>query len=60
MKDKQHTPGTAFGTGRPATGRSHPITIRVSDEALKILAAVKNKSEFIDYLIINAYKVIQL
>lgn len=60
MKDKHHTPGTAFGTGRPATGRSHPITIRVSEEALKILAAVKNKSEFIDYLIINAYKVIQL
>lgn len=60
MKDKQRTPGTAFGTGRPATGRTHPITIRVSDEALKILATVKNKSEFIDYLIINANKVIQL
>lgn len=51
MNDKQHTPGTAFGTGRPATGRTHPITIRVSDEALKILTAVKNKSEYIDTLI---------
>lgn len=60
MKDKEQQPGTAFGTGRPATGRTHPITIRISDEALKILAAVKNKSEFIDYLIINANKVIQL
>lgn len=52
--------GTKFGTGRPATGRTHPITIRVSDEALKILTTVKNKSEFIDYLIVNAHKVIQL
>lgn len=52
--------GSAFGTGRPATGRTHPITIRVSNEALKILAAVKNKSEYIDNLIINADKVIQL
>lgn len=60
MKDKEQQPGTAFGTGRPATGRTHPITIRVSAEAQKILAAVKNKSEFIDYLIINANKVIQL
>lgn len=60
MKDKEQQPGTAFGTGRPATGRTHPITIRISDEALKILAAMKNKSEFIDYLIINANKVIQL
>lgn len=42
---------TAFGTGRPATGRTHPITIRVSDEALKILTAIKNKSEYIDTLI---------
>lgn len=53
-------PGTAFGTGRPATGRTNPITIRVSDEALKILAAVKNKSEYIDNLLINASKDNQL
>ena len=51
MNDKQHTPGTAFGTGRPATGRTHPITIRVSDEAFKILGHIKNKSEYIDTLI---------
>lgn len=60
MKDKNQQPGTAFGTGRPATGRTHPITIRVSDEALSILAAVRNKSKFIDYLIINASKIMQL
>ena len=51
MNDKQHTPGTAFGTGRPATGRTHPITIRVSDEAFEILGHVRNKSEYIDTLI---------
>ena len=51
MNDKQHTPGTAFGTGRPATGRTHPITIRVSDEAFGILRLVKNKSGYIDTLI---------
>lgn len=51
MNDKQHTPGTAFGTGRPATGRSHPVTIRVSDEAFEILGHVRNKSEYIDTLI---------
>lgn len=54
--DNKQQPGTAFGTGRPATGRTHPITIRVSDEALEILAAVKNKSELIDHLIINQVK----
>ena len=51
MNDKQHTPGTAFGTGRPATGRTHPVTIRVSDEAFEILGNVRNKSEYIDTLI---------
>ena len=60
VKKERQQPGTAFGTGRPATGRTHPITIRISDEALKILAAVKNRSEFIDYLIINASKISQL
>ena len=44
VKTETKTPGTAYGTGRPATGRSHPITVRVSAEALKIPAAVKNKS----------------
>lgn len=51
MNDKQNTPGTAFGTGRPATGRTHPITIRVSDEAFKILGHIRNKTEYIDTLI---------
>lgn len=51
MNDKQHKPGTAFGTGRPATGRKHPITIRVSGEAFEILGHIKNKSEYIDTII---------
>ena len=51
MNDKQHTQGTAFGTGRPATGRTHAVTIRISDEAIEILGHVRNKSEYIDTLI---------
>ena len=49
--NKGQQPGTAFGSGRPATGRTNPITIRVSDEALEILQSVKNKSKYIDNLI---------
>ena len=45
--------GTAFATGRPATGRIHPVTFRISTEALAILSIVPNKSEFVDQLIIN-------
>ena len=47
-------PGTAFATGRPATGRNHAVSFRISAEALAILSIVPNKSEFIDHLIINS------
>lgn len=43
--------GTAFATGRPSTGRSHPITIRVSEKVFDYLNSVGNKSEYIDSLI---------
>lgn len=46
--------GTAFATGRPATGRNHPVTFRISAEALAILSIVPNKSEFVNDLIINS------
>ena len=49
MKDKK--PGSAWGTGRPATGRTHPVTIRLSDSAYKWLTQISNKSAYIDYLI---------
>ena len=43
---------TKFATGRPATGRNKPITIRISDRAAEILKDEHNKSELIDKLII--------
>ena len=43
--------GTAFATGRPSTGRSHPMTIRVSEKVFAYLNNVGNKSEYIDSLI---------
>ena len=52
MTDKK--PGSAFATGRPYTGRNHPITVRLSDLAIDFLKCVKNKSEYIDNLIINS------
>lgn len=52
--NKKIQPGTAFATGRPATGRIHPVTFRISAEALAILSIVANKSEFVDQLIINS------
>lgn len=52
MTDKR--PGSAFATGRPYTGRCHPITVRLSDLAIDLLKCVKNKSEYIDNLIINS------
>ena len=52
--NKKILPGTAFATGRPATGRNHPVTFRISTEALAILSIVSNKSEFVDQLIINS------
>lgn len=48
--------GTAFGTGRPSTGRTHAITIRISEKAFDYLCSVGNKSAYIDTLIINDKK----
>ena len=52
MTDKR--PGSAFATGRPYTGRNNPVTVRLSDLAVDLLKCVKNKSEYIDSLIINS------
>lgn len=37
--------------GRPETDRKNAITVRISDEAVRILEGVHNKSELIDSLI---------
>ena len=52
-KENKKKPGSSWGTGRPYTGRIHPITVRLSDLAIDLLKCVENKSEYIDSLIIN-------
>ena len=43
--------GNKAATGRPATGRSYALSVRVSKEAKDIVDQQENKSEFIDNLI---------
>ena len=43
--------GTKFATGRPYTGRTHAISVRISSEAYELLRKKSNKSEYIDALI---------
>ena len=47
---KQHG-GYRPGAGRPATDRSHAVTLRISEEALQKLNTQRNKSEIVDKLI---------
>ena len=54
-KEGMKKPGSAWGTGRPSTGRTHPVTVRLSDFAYEILSEVKNKSLYIDSLIRTDY-----
>jgi uncharacterized Zn-finger protein len=46
MKDKTLNKG-----GRPRTGRDTPVTIKLSEDALRVLQEHPNKSAFIDALI---------
>ena len=57
MKDSS-TPvaGSDFATGRPATGRNKGLSVRISEEAYNLIKREKNKSEYIDRLIINDNK----
>lgn len=50
-KEDKKKPGSAWGTGRPSTGRTHPVTVRLSDLAYEALGKVTNKSLYIDCLI---------
>ena len=50
-KEGLKKPGSAWGTGRPSTGRTHPVTVRLSDEAFEALGKIKNKSLYVDSLI---------
>lgn len=46
--------GSDFGTGRPATGRTHAVSVRLTKEAFELLQRQRNKSEYIDRLIKEA------
>mgnify|MGYP003397613318 CR=1 FL=1 len=48
--------GSDFATGRPATGRNRGLSVRISEEAYNLVKREKNKSEYIDRLIINDNK----
>jgi hypothetical protein len=50
QEKKQHG-GYRHGAGRPATDRSHAVTLRISEEALQKLNNCNNKSEAVDRLI---------
>jgi len=55
MKEKlSNRGGYREGGGRPPTGRSKSISVRISQEAHEILKPIKNKSEYIDKLIKEA------
>ena len=49
-QEKQHG-GYRPGAGRPATDRSHAVTLRISEAAFQKLNTQRNKSEVIDKLI---------
>lgn len=40
-----------FAQGRPATGRTFAVSVRITKEAAEILSTKRNKSEYIDKLI---------
>jgi hypothetical protein len=50
QEKKQHG-GYRPGAGRPATDRSHAVTLRISEEAFQKLNTQRNKSEVVDKLI---------
>lgn len=43
--------GSKFASGRPSTGRSKAVSVRVTEQAYEILKKKKNKSAYIDRLI---------
>ena len=56
MDEKKQHGGRRSGAGRPPNNRTIPISVRVSPEAAQVLEGVKNKSEYIDTLLIREKK----
>ena len=57
MDEKKQHGGRRSGAGRPTNNRTIPLTVRVSPEAAQVLEGVKNKSEYIDTLLIREKQV---
>lgn len=54
MEKKKNTWGGSRGGGRPRNDRSITLSVRITQEAMdKLNALTKNKSEFIDNLIMK-------
>lgn len=49
--------GGSHGGGRPRGDRTAPLCVRITPEANERLRNVKNKSEYIDMLILNQWTV---
>ena len=49
--------GRRPGAGRPTTDRNNILSVRISKQALDIIKDIKNKSEFIDNLIIESTRI---
>ena len=43
--------GSKFASGRPATGRTKAVSVRLTEQAYQILKTKRNKSAYIDRLI---------
>lgn len=56
MNKKENRGGARPNSGRPATGRTVTLSVKISKESAELLAPIPNKSEFIDSLIIKTIK----
>lgn len=56
LVDRYLVAGSDFATGRPFTGRTKALSVRISEEAYNMVKKQKNKSEYIDKLIRDDYK----
>lgn len=53
QEKKSKRGGYREGSGRPATGRSEAVSIRITPEARDVLRNQHNQNEFVDRLIIE-------
>ena len=52
-KEKKGWGGARANSGRRPTGRTHQLQVRLSDEAYEVAQRVKNKTEWLNRLIIE-------